>query len=103
MSDNNFIPGLFVKAPVKKDGSPLPEFIKAKGSMKVADLKAFLDSQGEEWVNFDTLMSKGGKWYCEIDTWKPSGDSQQKHSSQGAQGSPQTGGDFGDFNDDIPF
>ena len=62
----------------------------------------FLDAQDGEWVNFDVKVSQGGKWYCEIDTWKPA-DGQMQGSPQEQQQGPQPAGDFGDFNDSIPF
>ena len=118
MSDNNFIPGFFVKPPVKKDGSPLPSFIKAKGSIKVADLMNYLAAHQGDWLNFDIKESRNGKWYCQVDDWKPTskqnGGYQQNQPRGGYQQNqgyqpPSTpsyqqppGNDF-PVDDDIPF
>jgi len=69
MSDAKFIPGLFFKPP--NDGAP--EFVIAKGSIKIADLIQFLQRQEGEWVNFDLKRSREGKPYASIDGWKPQG------------------------------
>lgn len=67
MSDNKFIPGLIVKAPHER----APEYVKAKISIKRAELLAWLEQQDGEWVNADVKVSQGGKWYAAIDDWKP--------------------------------
>ena len=76
MSEIEFINGMIFKPPVKKDGSPLPHFIKAKGSIKISELIEWLQQRDTEWVNFDIKESKQGKWYCSVDTWEPSKDQQ---------------------------
>tara|TARA_R110000737_G_scaffold303578_3_gene310776 strand:+ start:246 stop:560 length:315 start_codon:yes stop_codon:yes gene_type:complete len=82
MSKMKFIDGLIIKPPVKKDGSPLPDFIKAKGSIKRTELIAWLENESGEWVNFDVKESKGGKWYAAVDTWEP--DSQKQEYNKGS-------------------
>ena len=110
MSQTQFIDGLIIKAPVKKDGSPLPDYIKAKGSIHREDLMAWLACQEGEWINFEVKESKQGKYYAAVDTWKPdpayaAGQATQHQPqpsvAQGpAQGAP--GGGSPDL-DDIPF
>lgn len=70
MSDNKFIPGLFFKDPHEN----APDFVMAKGSIKVADLRGWLAEQDGEWVNFDLKRSREGKPYAQIDDWKPDGN-----------------------------
>lgn len=104
-SDAKFIPGLFFKD--KHENAP--DFVICKGSIKVADIKAWLATQDGEWVNFDLKRSREGKPYASVDDWKPS----QGTSSSGPRGgaparerpAKATAGDFGaDFaDDDIPF
>lgn len=68
MSEEKFFPaGLFFKLPA--DGAP--DFVKGKVSIKVADFKDYLDRVKGEWLNIDLKVSKSGKAYAEIDTWKP--------------------------------
>lgn len=69
MSDIEFVPGLFVKAPPEK----APDFVKASVSIKVEDLGTWLREKfkaGDEWVNIDVKESKGGKWYAAVSTYK---------------------------------
>ena len=104
MSDKEFVPGLFAKAPHEK----APSFVKCGISIKVKDLGNFLrekNAAGDEWVNIQVKESQGGKWYAEVDTWKPN----QGSAPSGQQSAPQSdyaksgGGQPEDFDDDIPF
>ena len=116
MSDIQFINGLMFKNPRERSPS-VPDFVKAKGSIKRTELIATLEGMEGEWVNFDVKESKAGKWYAAVDTWEP--DKQKEEYNKGAdqaraamagdaasnaqlesEGNPP---DFGDFNDDIPF
>lgn len=102
MSDIEFIDGLFIKEPVTKDGKPLPDFIKAKGSMKVAELIGWLNTQESEWVNFNVKVSKAGKWYVAVDNWTPTKDEEYDkglHQAKAAMAPAEP-----DLEDpDIPF
>lgn len=69
MSDNKFIDGLIIKPPHEK----APEYVKAKISIKVQELCAWLGKQQGDWVNLDVKVSQQGKWYAAIDDWKPNG------------------------------
>ena len=67
MSEPTFIDGLIVKKPHEK----APEFVKCHLSIKVAELKKFLeDHSKEEWLNVDVKESKGGKLYAQLNDWK---------------------------------
>lgn len=66
-NDAKFIPGLFFKD--KHENAP--DFVILKGSVKVADMLAWLSKQTEEWVNFDLKRSRDGKPYASVDDWKP--------------------------------
>ena len=107
MSETQFIDGLIVKAPVKKDGSPLPDYIKAKGSIHREDLMAWLACQEGEWINFEVKQSKQGKYYAAVDTWKPDPAYSEGRATQStpqasaAQGAVQEASE--DFSSDIPF
>ena len=106
MSDDiEFINGLHIKAPFTKDGRPLPEFIKAKGSIKIQELIDWLNHQEGEWVNFDVKESKKGNWYCAVDNWTPTKDEEydkgMKQAKEAMQPTPAQQHDMED--DDIPF
>jgi len=67
MSDIEFIDGLFVKPPHEK----APDFVKCTISIKRKDLGNWLRSKDDEWINMQVKESKNGKWYAEVDNWKP--------------------------------
>ena len=100
MSDNiEFVQGLIFKAPHER----APEFVKAKGSIKVADLRAWLDTKKEsEWVNFDQKVPTGGKWIATVDNWQP--ESKGRGTSRQAPNPTKRPSEDDPFPDeDIPF
>ena len=84
-TDAKFIPGLFFKPP----NAGAPDFILAKGSIKIADLIQFLQRQEGEWINFDLKNSREGKPYAAIDDWKPQGGRQSAPPNRGGGPSRQ--------------
>lgn len=97
MSEIEFINGLIFKAPSEK----APDYVRAKGSIKVSELMAWLDGRETEWVNFEVKVSKAGKWYAAVDTWEPSKDQQYAEGMAQAKAAVAPEPDFAD--DDIPF
>lgn len=103
-NENEFISGLIVKAP--HDNAP--EYVKAKLSIRIADLKAWLATRDGEWVNADIKVSQNGKWYAAVDNWKPkqgggaSSSRPQRERPQRAQQQAPVGFDDDD-SDSIPF
>ena len=92
MSDKKFVDGLIVKAP--RDNAP--DFVKCAISIKRKDLGNWLRAQNDDWINIDVKVAKSGKWYAEVNDWKP--DQHQQDKSNGYQ--PQGDG----FEDsDLPF
>lgn len=67
MTDKEFVNGMIFKLP--RDNAP--EYVKGSLSIKVAELTGWLSAKQEEWVNIDLKVSKGGKAYAEVNTWKP--------------------------------
>jgi hypothetical protein len=60
--------GIIFKAPHQN----APEFVVGKLSVKVEDFTNYLKAnQDNGWVNFEVKLSRDGKPYVEIDTWKP--------------------------------
>ena len=85
MSEVEFVDGLIVKAPREN----APEFVKGSLSIKRADLGNWLRGKQDEWINIDIKVSKGGKWYAEVNNWKPEPQGQQPQAVEP--------------NDDMPF
>lgn len=100
-NDIEFINGLSFKAPNEN----APEYVKAKGSIKRAELIAWLQTKDGEWVNFDLKVSNGGKWYAAVDNWKPNGNgSPRNNAPHPARRDPQPQSfDSVQLDDDIPF
>jgi len=73
MEDKDFAKGLFVK-----DSNV--DFVKFKISIKKEEFtqwyKEKLQNKDEDWINLDVKESKEGKWYTEVNTWKPKSDTQ---------------------------
>ena len=57
---------------LKNPASKPPEWVKCNLSLKREDVISWLSGQTDEWINVQVCESKGGKWYAEVDTWKPS-------------------------------
>ena len=93
MADIEFVDGLIVKAPHQK----APSFVKARISIKVAELREWLEArpENEEWVNVDVKESKGGKWYAAVSTFKPKPD-RDEDTPDGPRGKA-------DDDEEIPF
>jgi hypothetical protein len=74
--------------------------VKLRVSFKVSEMIAFLQQHEREgWVNGDIKVSKGGKFYCALDTWQPT---QGESAKQGMQQARQAAAPD-NFEDDIPF
>lgn len=89
----DYVEGLFIKEPNPK----APDFVKAKGSIKKADMIAWLKTVDDEWVNFDVKVSKAGKWYCAVDNWKPDAPATEKQLNSRPAPAPPV------VDDDLPF
>lgn len=88
--DKEFINGLSFKPP--RDNAP--EFVKGGGSINREGMIQWLQSKQDEWINFDILVGRSGKWYANVDNWKPD-------SSKAAQTAPAVEG--ADLDSDIPW
>jgi|DEB0MinimDraft_12_1074336.scaffolds.fasta_scaffold00480_18 LEA14-like dessication related protein len=73
MEEKDFAKGLFVK-------ESNVDFVKFKISIKKDEFtqwyKEKLQNKDEDWINLDVKESKEGKWYTEVNTWKPKSDTQ---------------------------
>lgn len=97
MGDTQYINGLIVKAPNER----APEYVKAKLSIKRAELIEWLRGQTGDWINADVKVSQNGKWYAAVDAWKPNSDRQQRQERPATKHADASNG-FAD-DSDIPF
>lgn len=97
MSDIQFVDGLIVKAPNEK----APDFVKMAISIKRSELISWLTTKTDDWINIDVKVSKGGKWYCAVNDFKPS--KQDNTAAQQPVPQPQSVKGAENFDDDIPF
>lgn len=101
--NSKLIEGLFFKD--KHENAP--DFVMCKGSIKIADLAAWLQKQDGEWVNFDLKRSRDGKPYAAVDDWKPNGGNASTPAPRHSRPKPAQATDAfdsGGFDDEsIPF
>ena len=72
-TDKVFANGLIVKR-----NENAPAFVTCSLSVKVEEFIAFLsDNESNGWVNLSVKQSQGGKYYAELDTWKPKAQEQE--------------------------
>ena len=71
MSDIEFVNGLTVKQRNEK----APDYVLANGSINCEQMLEWLQGR-TGWINWQAKMSKGGKPYVAVDTWKPNSDGQ---------------------------
>ena len=69
MADKIFAKGIYFN---EKSGNA-PDFVLGSLSIKTGEFIEFLKEQGKGDLKLKILMSKGGKPYLEVDTWKPDG------------------------------
>jgi hypothetical protein len=65
---------IFAQGMMFRPPSPnAPAFILGGLSIKVDEFVAFLQAHNTNsgWITIDIKESKGGKWYCELNTYKP--------------------------------
>ena len=96
MADNEieFVNGLIVKPP----HANAPDFVKCAISIKIDDLKDWLENRPEEeWINIDVKESKGGKWYAAVSHFRPKQQNAPQETKPGAN-VPAS-----EYSDDIPF
>ena len=73
MADVIFAKGIIYKAP----RPTAPDFVKGSLSFKVEEAIEFLKENAENgWCNVNLLVSKAGKPYAALDTWKPNNNLQ---------------------------
>ena len=90
--EKEFVSGLYVKPPHDK----APDFVKFSISIKRADLGNWLRGRDDEWINLQVKESQNGKWYAEVDNWKPKQDIDHG-KDQGFKSVED------DFDDPLPF
>lgn len=67
MNEAKFLDGLIFKLPNEN----APDFVKGRISIKREELIEALKAETGDWINLDLKVSKEGKPYAQVDTWKP--------------------------------
>ena len=93
---------IFAEGLIVKRNEEAPDFVICNLSVKVGEFTAFLlEHQSNGWANLQVKKSKGGKYYAELDTWKPTqGDSAKAGMVQAKQAAEP---DPFEDSDSIPF
>ena len=87
---------VFAQGLIAKRRDQAPDFVTCSLSVKVDEFKEFLDTHAANgWVNLNVKKSQGGKYYAELDTWKPN-----KEANQDA---PKASTASAESEDDLPF
>ena len=73
MDDKVFVDGMLAKKP--DEGAP--DFVKLKLSIKLDEFGPWVAARKKadpdsEWMNIEIKEGRSGKWYAELNTWKPS-------------------------------
>ena len=81
---------IFADGFIFKKDEQTPEFVIGKISVKVEEATEFLKNNSNNgWVNLDVKLSQGGKYYMELNTWKPKNDAANvANSNEGADDMP---------------
>lgn len=62
---------IFADGFVFKRNENAPDFVVGRMSIKVEEAVVWIKSNSKNgWVNLDVKQSKGGNYYCELDTWE---------------------------------
>ena len=70
---------VFAQGLIVKRRENAPSFVTCSLSVKADEFKAFIDQhQSNGWVNLNVKQSQGGKYYAELDTWKPNQEAERK-------------------------
>jgi hypothetical protein len=98
-NDIEFVNGLTVKQRNEK----APDYVLANGSINCEQMLEWLQGR-TGWINWQAKLSKGGKPYVAVDTWKPnqgqsSDTKRQDKPADASYGDRAAGG----FDSDIPF
>jgi hypothetical protein len=93
-NDKEFLNGLVVKIRENQ-----PEFVLCNLSIRVEDLIATLERErGAEWLNAVIKRGRSGKYYAEIDRWKPT-----EKLADVARARPAPAPAREEFDSEIPF
>lgn len=90
MSDTIFADGLIAKKP----NDNAPDFIITKLSFKVDEfIETMNKHKNNGWFNVEVKESRNGKFYAEVDTWKPNTNQEPQTKQE----------DVSQETEDLPF
>lgn len=68
---------IFAEGILFKRNEKAPEYVIGNVSVKLDEAIPFLQANAKNgWTNLSIMLSKGGKYYIELDTYQPKGDGQ---------------------------
>lgn len=77
MTEPQYISGLIAKAPPER----APDYVKAVLSIKREELIAWLQGQTGYWINAEVKVSRNGKWFAAVNTYKKGERTEGKKSA----------------------
>ena len=93
---------VFAKGFIFKKNDNAPEWVVGRLSLKKDEAIAFIQSQGNEWINLNIARGQQGNFYVELDIWKPinqpNPSSNQSNVPQVPQFNPEP-----NVSNDLPF
>ena len=95
-NDSMLVKGFYPKA----KHANAPDFVLGKASIHLPTFAEFMRefkaaNPGGEWVNIDSKLSRAGKGYASVDSWKPDPAMQGQSSAPAPAMAP--------VDDDLPF
>ena len=81
---DKFPAGLIVKHPHEN----APDFVRAKLHIVKKEFMQWLEGREDDWINCDIKLSKNGKFYVQVDDWKPAKPQGVPTAEDGVDGLP---------------
>jgi hypothetical protein len=76
---------IFAEGILFKRNEKAPEYVIGNVSVKLDEAIPFLQANAKNgWTNLSIMLSKGGKYYIQLDTYESKGDAQQAPQQQRA-------------------
>lgn len=96
---------IFAQGFLFKRNDKAPDFVIGNLSIKLEEAIPFLeDHEKKGWVNLSIKKSQGGKYYLDLDTFEPKGESTgSKYSKKPQETAPAETLDDDDDDDGLPF
>lgn len=96
---------IFADGLIVKRHENAPDFVTCSLSFKVSEFANFMaQNSNDGWVNIQVKQGKNGKYYAELDTWRPTPKQEyDRGMAQVKEAAKPAPAGHSDFDDDIPF